>query len=162
MNDYFLLIRGIRMGILRRLRGEVNKKAKRGERREMGNLRTGGWLLLGLSVLAAGCSRQDTERLARVGKRIAGRFEALTADCRAGLGSSWHGSGAGLSGRVAARLRWDRGLAGLSIQVHSTGEAAVELKGTVRDLTQRRRAVELAESTAGVEKVSDQLQVSER
>jgi hypothetical protein len=150
------------MGILRRLRGEVNKKAKGEGRGEMGKLRTGGWLLLGLSVLAAGCSRQDTERLARVGKRIAGELEALTADCRAGLGNSWHGGGPGLCGRVAARLRWDKGLAGLPIEVHATGGTTVELKGTVRDLTQRRRAVELAESTAGVEKVSDQLQVSER
>ncbi len=127
----------------------------------MGKLTTAGWLLLGLSALAAGCSRQDTERLARVGKRVADRFEALTADCRAGFGGSWNGGAPGLSGRVAARLRWDKGLAGLSLQVHATGGGAVQLKGTVHDLTQRQRAVELAESTAGVEKVTDQLQVNE-
>jgi hypothetical protein len=128
----------------------------------MGKLKTGGWLLLGLSALAAGCSRQDSDRLARVGKRLATRFEDVTADCSAGLGSSWNGGGPGLSGRVAARLRWDKGLAGLPIQVHGAGGGTVELKGSVRDLSQRRRAVELAESTDGVEKVNDQLQISER
>jgi hypothetical protein len=129
----------------------------------MGKLRARVWLLLGLAAFTAGCSRQDTERLARIGKRIAAHAEALTADCRAGMGSSWNGvgEGAGLGARVRARLRWDKALTGLPIRVHAAG-GAVELTGTVHDLTQRRRAVELAESTTGVEKVNDQLQVAER
>jgi len=127
----------------------------------MGKLRARGWLLLGLAALSAGCSRQDTERLARIGKRLAAHAEALTADCHAGLGGSWGGEGVGLGARVRARLRWDRALADLPIQVHAAG-GTVELKGTVRELAQRRRAVELAESTTGVEKVNDQLQVAER
>ena len=129
----------------------------------MGKVRARVWLLLGLAALTAGCSRQDSERLARIGKHIAARAEALTADCRAGLGSSWHGVGEGVGpgARVWARLRWDKALAGLPIQVHAAGDT-IELKGTVRDLAQRRRAVELAESTSGVEKVNDQLQIAER
>jgi hypothetical protein len=129
----------------------------------MGKLRARVWLLLGLAGLTAGCSRQDTERLARIGKHIAAHAEALTADCRAGLGSSWNGvgEGVGLGARVGARLRWDKDLAGLPIQVHAVA-GTVELKGTVRELAQRRRAVELAESTTGVEKVNDQLQIAER
>ena len=128
----------------------------------MGKVRARVWLL-GLAALTAGCSRQDTERLGRIGKHLAARAETVTADCRAGLGSSWNGvgEGAGLEARVGARLRWDRGLAGLPLQVHAAG-GTVELKGTVRDLAQRRRAVELAESTSGVEKVNDQLQIAER
>jgi osmotically-inducible protein OsmY len=115
-----------------------------------------------LAALATGCSRQDTERLARIGKRVAARAEALTADCQAGLGTSWSGAGSavGVGSRVAARIRWDKDLAELTIQVHATG-STVELKGTVRELAQRRRAVELAESTTGVEKVNDRLQISE-
>ena len=128
----------------------------------MGKLR-GGWLVLALAALATGCSRQDTERLARIGKRVAARAEALTADCKAGLGTSWSGAGpaVGVGARVSARIRWDKDLAGLTIQVHATG-SAVELKGTVRELAQRRRAVELAETTLGVEKVNDQLQITDR
>jgi hypothetical protein len=118
------------------------------------------WLLLGL-VLAAGCSRQDTERLARVGRRMAGHAEALTGELREGLGSGWQGLGGPLEARVAARLRWDRGLTDTAILVEVSGNT-VELKGKVRDLTQRRRAVELAQSTDGVEQVNDQLQISER
>jgi hypothetical protein len=129
----------------------------------MGKVRARVWLLLGLAALTAGCSRQDTERLARIGKHLGARAEALTADCRASLGSNWNGVGedVGLGARVWARLRWDKALAELPIQVQAAG-ATIDLKGTVRDLTQRRRAVELAESTTGVEKVNDQLQVAER
>jgi hypothetical protein len=142
--------------------GKSTKKANDEGRREMSKLRTGGWLLLGLTALAAGCSRQDSERLARVGKRVTARLEALTADCSAGVGSTWNGGGPGLSGRVAARIHWDKALEDLSIQVCSTEGGTVELKGTVRDLAQRQRAVQLAESTAGVETVTDHLQIRER
>ena len=41
---------------------------------------------------------------------------------------------------------------------YEVGGKEIELKGKVQDLTQRRRAVELAETTAGVEKVTDLLQ----
>jgi hypothetical protein len=129
----------------------------------MGKVKPRVWFLLGLIALTAGCSRQDTERLARIGKRLAAHAEALTADCRASLDSNWNGVGedVGLGARVWARLRWDRDLEGLPIQVHAARNT-IELKGTVRDLAQRRRAVELAESTTGVEKVNDQLHVAER
>jgi osmotically-inducible protein OsmY len=59
---------------------------------------------------------------------------------------------------VSARLSWDKSLAGVPVQVRANG-GRVELHGTVPDLTQRRRAVELAESTAGVTEVVDALQV---
>jgi hypothetical protein len=132
----------------------------------MGKLRTGRWLLLGLAALAAGCSREDTERLARVGRRIVARTEALTSDLRENLTSGWQGFCAsceqtGLDARVAARLRWDKGLAEAAIRVEAAG-GTVELKGTVRDAGQRQRAVEVAESTAGVEKVTDSLHIAER
>jgi hypothetical protein len=132
----------------------------------MGKLRSGGWVLLGLAALAAGCNRQDTERLARVGRRVVAKAEALTSDLRENLGDGWKGfcastELAGLEARVAARLRWDKGLTDAAVTVHATG-GDVELKGTVHDPTQRRRAVELAESTAGVEKVTDSMQLIER
>ena len=64
----------------------------------------------------------------------------------------------GLDTRVSARIRWDKSLAGAQVQVSAKG-TTVELKGTVRDMKQRRRAVELAESTTGVETVTDSIQV---
>jgi hypothetical protein len=141
----------VRMGILRRLRAGVNKKTGSRGPREMGKLRARGWLVLGLAGLAAGCSREDTERLARIGKYVGAHAEAFSADWREGVGDSWHGS---LQARVAARLRWDKGLEGLAIRVRAAG-GTVELKGTVQHPGQRQRAVELAQTTAGVEKVTD-------
>lgn len=126
----------------------------------MGKLRGAGWLVLALAALTTGCSRQDSERLARIGKHVAARAEALTTDCQAGLSCGWGGA-VGVAAHVSARIRWDKSLAGLAIQVHAAG-STVELKGTVRELAQRRRAVELAETTVGVEKVNDQLQITER
>jgi osmotically-inducible protein OsmY len=60
---------------------------------------------------------------------------------------------------VLTRLRWDKGLAGTAVQVDTPGTGVVRLQGTVADDQQRRRAVDLAESTQGVEKVVDELTV---
>ena len=115
-----------------------------------------------LLVLLAGCNRQDTEALARIGKRIAARAEALTGDVRSSAACGWQGpQESGVEGRVAARLRWDKQLPDTAIEVVPAG-AGVELRGKVRNLEQRRRAVMLADSTAGVEGVKDSLVESER
>jgi osmotically-inducible protein OsmY len=63
-----------------------------------------------------------------------------------------------LDARVSARLRWDKTLSSEQIHVQATG-GIIELKGRVRDLNQRRRAVELAESTVGTEQVLDLLEI---
>jgi osmotically-inducible protein OsmY len=126
------------------------------------NMRRGGpWLLAGLVALG-GCSRQDADRLARVGRKGMNKAEAAVGSLNNNLTHGWPGgvdgfADAGLDQRVAARLRWDRTLAALTIDVQARGKE-IELKGKVQDLTQRRRAVELAETTAGVEKVTDLLQ----
>ena len=121
-----------------------------------------GWLLIGLAFLVSGCGKEDTERLASVGHKLALRAEALSGNdgrlsrCWQALRAEW--SEPALDVRVGLRLRWDNNLGGAQIQVSNAG-GTVELKGTVRNLTQRRRAMELAESTAGVEKVTDALEV---
>jgi hypothetical protein len=117
-------------------------------------------VLAGLA--AAGCNRQDADRLARVSRRGLVRAEAVLAGAASGLPGGWQGGEAGLRDagldlRVSARLRWEKKLADLPIEVQAQG-AVVELRGKVQDLDQRRRAVEIAETTVGVEKVNDQLQ----
>ncbi len=151
----------IRIGILRRPGGRVKEK---GERHKMGRRAWGCWVLV--CLIAAGCSRDDTERLAKVGRRMAASAEALGAECREGLGGGWSevaavAGHAGVEARVAARIHWDQALAGTAIQVQGTA-GVVELHGSVRNLAQRRRAIDLAETTVGVEKVSDQLRITER
>jgi hypothetical protein len=60
--------------------------------------------------------------------------------------------------RVKGRLDADKSLTGVSFAVSSDG-GAVTLRGVVANAALRRRAVELAESTVGVERVVDELAV---
>jgi osmotically-inducible protein OsmY len=125
-------------------------------------LRCWPWHVVSLA-LAAGCSNQDAEHLTTIARQTATRAEALAGGPEGRLAVGWHairGSGdqPALEARVAARLRWDKALAGAAVQVRVTG-GTVELRGTVRDLAQRRRAVELAQATVGVEEVADALEV---
>jgi osmotically-inducible protein OsmY len=120
-----------------------------------------GWLLASLALLGGGCSGADADILARVGRKVAGKVETLTANSK--LASGWQSVRANVDdvavdARVSARLSWDKSLVGVPIQVHASG-GRVELHGTVPGLPQRRRAIELAESTAGVSEVVDALQV---
>jgi hypothetical protein len=120
-----------------------------------------GRLLLVLAAAACGCDSQDADRLARVGRKVADRAEAVAADTDGRLGPSWHTllakGESSVEGRVGRRLHWDKSLAGCAIEVSAAG-GVVELKGKVQDLAQRRRAVELAGSTDGVEQVKDSLE----
>lgn len=110
-----------------------------------------------LLPLLAGCSSNDADHLARIGRKTVNKTASL-----AGGEGGWQMFRAGLDeatldARVSARLRWDKVLADTSIEVRTNGPV-VELRGRVRDLAQRRKAVELAESTAGVERVVDALE----
>jgi osmotically-inducible protein OsmY len=122
-------------------------------------------MLVALSMtglfLLAGCDSQDTDRLVRVGRvtmdkvqSMAGDHSKLFTGLQAVRGDL---QDLGLDARVAARLRWDRALADAQIEVHAR-DGKVELKGKVNSLEQRRRAVELAESTVGADKVVDSLE----
>jgi len=134
----------------------------------MGTLRAGRWpwVLVGLAAVGTGCNRQDTECLARIGQKTVARTGALTGDVRESLTNGLQGVCAtveetGLEARVATRLRWDRSLADTKIDV-KLKDGAIELSGTVPDLPKRRRAVALAETTVGVDKVVDLLQIPEQ
>lgn len=129
--------------------------------------RLGAWRscrpLLVFAALLGGCKQEDAERMVRVGHKLTTRAEALTADQTGGLNKGWQTvcnswQETTLAGRVIARLRWDKMLAEAQIQASAAGNV-VELKGTVRDPDQRRRAVDLAETTTGVDKVTDALEV---
>ena len=65
-----------------------------------------------------------------------------------------------LEDRVKARLQSDKQLDGVTFGVSADG-GVVKLSGVVPDAKARRWAVELAESTTGVEKVVDELAVLE-
>jgi hypothetical protein len=112
--------------------------------------------------VSCGCSNEDADRLGRVCRRAAGQVLAHSAPARAKLACGWHAlrrdRGAnGLEAAILARLRQDKTLATSGIEVRLLGEGIVELRGQVADEKQRRRAVELVDSTVGVQRVVDEL-----
>lgn len=120
-----------------------------------------GWLLAGL-LLLGGCQNKDAEQLARLGGKLSQKAEAFVVTQGGQLAQSWPGMAlrrgeTALDARVADRLHWDRKLTELTIQVKADG-GTIELQGKVEDREQRQRAVELAETTVGVEKVTDKME----
>jgi osmotically-inducible protein OsmY len=115
-------------------------------------------LAIALVVLITGCNQQDADGLGRVGKKVLAQAGTVTDPLRDRFDSGVRGL-ASVKERVQARLQWDTHLANIAIEVHATA-GSVELKGHVKTDEQRRRAVDLAESTQGVECVRDSLEVT--
>jgi osmotically-inducible protein OsmY len=112
----------------------------------------------------AGCGADDRERLAGVGRKLAEHLQDASAETGARLTRGWNAARGEdedlpLDTRVSLRLRYDKHLPDTSVAVTAHG-GEVELRGKVRDAEQRRRAFDLAESTAGVDKVTDALEES--
>ena len=110
-------------------------------------------------LLGAGCNRQDVDGLGRIGRKVLDRTQGAVSPLREKFDHTLKGIGAvGLKDRVVQRLHWDKELAEINFEVVATN-GEIELKGTLKRTEQRRRAVELAESTVGVERVTDHLQM---
>ena len=107
-------------------------------------------------VFLAGCSREDGERLARVG-RLAGEKVRDAAPAKTPLGDLNPESTA--AGRVRARLRTDALLADQPIQVHD-GTDGLHLSGRVATAEQAEWAERLARGTTGVTNVVNELAVA--
>ena len=115
-----------------------------------------GILALGL---VCGCSREDTDRLGLIGQKAAGKLEGLSGGPHGKASCSWQALRASISdttldSRVAVRLRWDKLLAGADVRVRLLRGGVIHVQGQATEV-QRRRAVEIAESTLGVEQVID-------
>ena len=119
-------------------------------------------LLVSLSLWTAGCNRQDTECLSRIGRKVVDRANSGTSGLREKLRGFKGGtlSGNELQDKIALRLRWEKVLAEIPFEIIVQGKE-IELKGTVKTQVQRDRAVELAESTVGVERVLVNLSIQE-
>ena len=111
--------------------------------------------VIGLVVLA-GCSREDGERLARVG-RLAGEKVRDAAPQKTPLGDLNPESTP--AGRVRARFRTDAMLADQPIQVYE-GADGTHLRGQVARQEQADWAVKLAQETTGVTNVVNELAVT--
>jgi hypothetical protein len=109
-----------------------------------------------LLTILSGCNRQDAERLGRVGSKLSTRVKAGSEEFGAKVDLHWPRKEPSLQEKVHDRLRFDKALADLKLEVVAK-EKEIELKGTVNEATQKQRAVELAETVAGVERVLDSL-----
>jgi osmotically-inducible protein OsmY len=118
--------------------------------------------LLALTTICLGCNRQDADCLARIGRKVAAHTKNSAGDIGSKLDVSWAGSKREptLQEKVQDRLRWENTLTDVTLEVN-VNHKEVELKGTVKNAQQRLRAIELAETLAGVDKVVDAISVRE-
>jgi hypothetical protein len=116
-----------------------------------------------LIVFAAGCSDQEVSKIEKVTGKAWDKAQAMTQQAGAELGVDLYKSAgkweeSELLRRVRQRLQWDQNLRGSDIKVQIEQEEII-LTGKVRDENQRQRAVQLAESTDGVQRVKETLQI---
>ena len=123
---------------------------------------TGPFLLVSLLALAAGCNRHDADALSRIGKKVGAHAKTGAGELGAKVDLSWAGSirEPSLQEKVHDRLRFENTLTDVSLEVHVKNKE-VELKGIVKTPSQRQRAIELAETVTGVERVNDAIVVKE-
>jgi hypothetical protein len=108
-------------------------------------------------TVGSGCDRSDADRLARVGRKAADKFAAMVPD-RTPFGSPLSLSSGDLENRVKERFRSDAFLSPIQFELAVEG-TSVRIKGAVDDDVLKRRAVEIAQTTVGVEKVIDEIAV---
>src|SRR5262249_25647157 len=115
-----------------------------------------------LSLACCGCQGKDADRLAALGAKLAHKAEGLFVSRDGTVMRGWGmkplWGEASLENRVSARLSADKELTETSTQVQAVG-GVIELHGKVQNMDQRRRAFELAQTTMGVEKVLDRLEI---
>lgn len=107
----------------------------------------------------------DTGILARAGKKASEQVRNTLPDARkvAGpLAAFRAGDALPVEERVRVRIQTDKAMAGADVTVNTTAVGEVKLRGIVGTDVQKRRAVELAEGTAGVDKVVEELAIPEK
>ena len=123
-----------------------------------------GWLVL-LAVALTGCSRQDTERLGKIGNIINQRVELVIGDAEDDFIRRWQQTREQrqqhqLARQITQRIERDQRLSNCRVDVVVEGDDLV-LRGQVKDGQQRQTIVELAASIAGAGKIKDRLKSSD-
>src|SRR5262245_40730982 len=137
-----------------------HKSLNLGKVQKTGDMRTKTWYVAALLAFGlCGCNSEDSDRLGRIGRKVADRLAALTGENDGKLNRGWAALRSGwdnypIDVRVSMRLRWDRALNASKTGVIRQG-AKVESTGTVPNAAAHQRAIDLAESTDGVESVAD-------
>jgi osmotically-inducible protein OsmY len=110
-------------------------------------------------TMAAGCNQQDADCLSRIGRKVAAHARSGAGEVGGKFDLRWARSDPTLQEKIQDRLRFENTLAEITFEV-SVKDKEVELKGTVKTPSQRQRAVELADTVAGVDRVIDSLTVA--
>ncbi len=126
-------------------------------------------LVVSVFVLIVGGSlalskSSDAEVLTKVGRTASEQIGGAMPDRAAVAGplASMHvGELIGVEDKVRVRLKTDAALPNANLVVTSSEEGTVKLTGKVDSLAQRERAVMLAQTTAGVKKVEQEIAVPE-
>src|SRR5215472_4735365 len=110
---------------------------------------------LALALSAASARGQS------VGQKIGEAIDQVSS----GVQQAWQqvkeaGNRMGVQARVYARLRWDKAIHSSTIDIDVPKAGTVVLKGSVADAAAKKKAVELANDTVGVEQVIDQLAIA--
>lgn len=122
-------------------------------------------ILVVLFVMLVGSNfqRSDGEHLAQIGRLAVNRFRGAMPPMERLAGPMTalkRTIPTRLEDRVRSRLESDRKLEGLAIQVACEG-GTVTLRGFVPDEDAHRRAVELTQTTSGIEHVIDELVIAD-
>jgi osmotically-inducible protein OsmY len=114
-----------------------------------------------LVLLCAGCKARDGDLLVQVCRKAGEKVQALAGQAPERLGARLRGTvgEASVAARVHNRIRWDRYLARLDVDVQVPSPGAVVLSGAVPDLSIKQRVLDLAKSTTGVNTVEDRLRL---
>lgn len=121
------------------------------------------WLLaFGLLSSVTACNRHDAEALSRIGRKVAAHAKSSAGEVGGKVDLRFMGSlrEPTLQEKIQDRLRFENTLTDVTFEIN-VKEKEVELKGTVKTATQRQRAIELAETVAGVERVVHDILVRE-
>jgi hypothetical protein len=142
----------------------------------MSRIKTTRWIIpavaaLGLTWAYAGRA-QDPD----TGKKIGEKVDSAIQDIKSGLRKAGDAAkeqfakartsvhNMGVESRVYGRIHWDKvhwdkALNDATIELTTTEDGVITLKGTVADARARTKAVELTKDTVGVTKVVDQLAI---
>ena len=114
---------------------------------------------LALVLLTAGCKARDGDILAQMCRKTGEKVGVMAGKAPVHLTGALYGSAgeASVTVRVQNRIRWDRYLSTLDIQVQSTATGTVTLRGKTPDISIKQRVLDLARSTTGVQRVEDRM-----
>lgn len=117
-------------------------------------------LCLLLLIPLAGCAR-DADLLTKVFRRTGAKIETAAGGSANQFANRLrtNASPIGLADRVKTRLQWDRFLEGISVEIESTPDGVVKVKGQAPDAAKKQRVLDLTQATTGVKEVIDEVRL---